>query len=808
MLRRWLWLKWSTTRALLRRRKRPCIEPLEDRFLLNAATPAINVQSLYQSLPLSFEANQGQFAPPVQYSSSGPGYTVFLTSASAYLSLQKDQTTGTAPPALVQMQLLNANSNARGIGLNQQDYTSNYLIGNDPGQWHEDIANFGRVKFSDVYKGIDLIYYGNARQLEYDFVVAPGANPNAIALAFPGSPILSLDATGDLVVHTTGGDLIEHAPVLYQMQGTQKVPIQGNYVLGPSNTVHFQVGAYDPSLPLVIDPVLSYATYLGGSGADNGQSVAVDAAGNVYVTGFTGSTNFPTTPGTLQNQLGGQGNVFVAKINPAGTGLVYSTFVGGGAFDLGLAIRVDIAGNAYVVGTTTSGNFPIKNAIQGTFGGGSDGLPLQVNPSGNQLVFSTYLGGSGSNSPRVLLWMLPATSTWLDSPTRHFPTVNALQSTSNGGQEVWVAKIASSGTSLIYSTYLGGSLDDSAQAIGIDSSGNAYVVGDTYSPNFPVKNSLQAYAGGDEAFVTKLNASGSAILFSTYLGGSGDDRASSIRLDAAGNIYVVGSTSSANFPTVNALQPTFGGITDVFITKLNSTGSAITFSTYLGGSDIDQAMSLAIDSSSSIYVVGFTASSNFPTVNPDQAALGGGDGDAFIAKLSGNGSSLIYSTYFGGNDDDAPWALPSRPPGIFMSQAQPPLAIYRHGTPTIGFGGDDGFVVKLSQAPLNSACRPGQHSRKLQHHRIGPRFPGNPAGDYTGTIHFTSSDPGCASGRIPDGAFTPLRGFGSSPWARKITATDIANNSIVGSHWHRRGAVSSFSFCTFHNDGRRGQHHD
>ena len=794
MFRRWRWLKLSSRRTLWGRRQRPQLEPLEERYLLNADSPAFNAQSIYQSLPLSFEANQGQLAPQVQYSSSGAGYTLFLTSASAYLSLQQETTTGAAAaPALVQMQLLGANPTAQGVGINAQDYASNYLVGDDASQWHENIANFAGVKFADVYKGIDLTYYGNQSQLEYDFDVAPGADPGAIALAFPGNPSLTLDAGGDLVVHTTGGDVVEKAPVLYQMNGTQKEAVAGSYVIGADNTVHFQVGAYDHSLPLVIDPVVSYATYLGGSGADNGQSVAVDAAGNVYITGFTGSTNFPTLA-PFQGQLDGQGNVFVAKINPAGTGLVYSTYVGGGGLDLGLAIRVDLAGNAYVAGTTTSGNFPMKNPIDGTFGGGSDAFVFKLNPSGNQLVFSTYLGGSGVEFAQGLA-LDASNNIYVVGFTysTNFPTANALQPHSNGGEEAWVTKIASSGTSLVYSTYLGGSQSNSAQAIGVDSSGDAYVVGDTFSPDFPLNKPLQSYGGGDDAFVTEINPSGSAILFSTYLGGSGDDRASAVRLDAAGDIYVVGSTTSSNFPTVNALQPTFGGNTDVFVTKYTPGGSSIAFSTYLGGSDVDQAMSLAIDSSNNLYIVGFTASTNFPTVNPAQATIGGGDGDAFLAKLSGNGSTLIYSTYFGGSDDD-------RAMGVAVDGLG---NIYLVGTtasinfPTINalqptFGGSfDGFVIKLSQAPAKQLSISAPVSTAGNTFSVAVSAldsQGNPAGDYTGTIHFTSSDPSAVlpanyTFTAADNGVHTFTGLQlKTAGTQSITAVDTSNSTIVGTH--------------------------
>ncbi len=449
---------------ILGRSERPSLELLEVRCLLSgqplATPPASALASYaaqYEQLPLSFVPNAGQLAAPVQFSASGSGYSLFLMPTGAAFSLRTGGASNDSVAGGVQMQLEGANPGAQGTGADPDGSVSNYFVGQDPSQWHSQIADFARVQFAQVYPGVNLTYYGNQSQLEYDFDVAAGANPNVILLSFAGAQNLSLDAAGNLEVQIAGGDLIEHAPILYQMNGAQREAVAGSYVIGSDNTVHFQVGPYDHSLPLVIDPVLSYATYLGGSAAENGQAVAVDSTGNVYITGFTGSTNFPTqTP--FQGQLAGQGNVFVSKLNPAGTGLVYSTYVGGGGLDLGLALRVDSAGDAYVAGTTSSSNFPMKNAIQGTYGGGgSDAFVFKLNPAGTQLVFSTFLGGADVDYAQGLA---------LDSSNNiyvvgftdsaNFPRLNGLQSTSGGGQDAWVAKIASSGTTLVYSTFLGG----------------------------------------------------------------------------------------------------------------------------------------------------------------------------------------------------------------------------------------------------------------------------------------------------------------------------------------------------------------
>src|SRR5262249_46940031 len=419
----------------------------------------------------------------VRFLARGPGYAVFLTPTQAILRLHQPPTSGAdrlpqfTGGAVLAISLVGGNTAPQLLSLDPTAGLSNYLIGNDPVQWHTNIPNFGRVAYRQVYPGIDLIYYGNQRQLEDDFVVPPGAHPGTITPSFQGAQTPTPYATGNLVIHTAAGDPVEHAPVLYQEGSGGRQAVAGRYVLLAPDRVGFRVDAYDRSRPLVIDPTLAYSTYLGGSSYDFGYGIAVDAAGNAYVTGTACRINFPTPPGALQTThiSDGTGDAFVAKLNVAGTALVYSTYLGGSGYDSGAAIAVDAAGNAFVTGSTSSSNFPTTaGAFQTKYGGG-------------------FLG------------------------------------------DALVAKLNAARSAFGYSTDLGGSGCDASPAIAVDAAGNAYLTGNTYSDDFPTTaGAFQTVNGGAEnAFVTKLDAAGATLGYSTYLGGS-NGFSNGIALDVAG----------------------------------------------------------------------------------------------------------------------------------------------------------------------------------------------------------------------------------------------------------------------------------
>jgi hypothetical protein len=648
-------------------RKRLSVECLEDRLCPSTlaldspltkpdAAVQARVSQSYGELPLSFEANQGQTDAKVNFLSRGSGYTLFLSPTEATLALRQVSDGGD----LLTMQVIGANPNARAMGRDPLPGVSNYLIGSDPSQWHTAIANYGRVEYANAYSGIDVIYYGNQRQLEYDFVVAPGADPQAIQLRFQGAQSKTLDSQGNLVLHTSGGDVIERAPVLYQESKGAQQAVAGRYALESNGQVGFEIGAYDPSRPLVIDPVLVYSTYLGGKSGTTGYAIAVDAAGNAYVAGTTQSRDFPVL-GAGQPRLNGVADVFITKLNASGTSLIYSTYLGGKGGETPFDIAVDAGGNAYVAGVTTSTNFPTQNAWQSKLAGGfRDFFLTRLNASGSALVYSTYLGGTGDEQPSCGLAVDGSGNAYLAGYTdsTDFPLVNAFQTAKAGSWNAVVAKVNTNvvgAASLVFSTYLGGSSYDGATDVAVDASGNAYVTGFTTSADFPVKNPYQGtYGGSTDAFVAKLTANG-ALTYSTYLGGSGNDHGYGIAVDGPGNAYVVGSTvqvsGGAAFPvTPGAFQTS--GPANTFVTKLNPTGSALVYSTLLGTTiDSGPRLRIAVDSSGSAAIVATVGPSGFPTT-ADSLPYGGAESDAAVAKLSADGTALVGSTYLGGSGSD------------------------------------------------------------------------------------------------------------------------------------------------------------
>jgi hypothetical protein len=687
------------------------------------AKPRSNAQwaHLYAALPLSFEANRGQTDPRVSFLSRGQGYTVFLTGREAVLTL-KSSVAGKAPSsavggrlplmtkaglpvpdnqqpapeAVLRMKLVGSNPSAQVAGAEELPGKANYFIGNDPSKWHTDVPTYAKVRYESVYPGVDLVYYGTqGGELEYDFVVAPGADPHALALDVAAglprhddgvkSP-LQINSDGDLVISLSTGDVKFHKPMVYQTSVNHQSPIthrqsvESHYALDAQNHVRFELGPYDHHRPLVIDPVLLYSTYIGGGGGDIANAIQVDNLFNAYIAGVTNSTNFPTggppgSPPSYQSINKGNGDCFVTEMNPDGTKLVFSTYLGGTGSDTATAMVLS-NGSPTLTGYTTSLDFPTKapvtNAVpfQQNNAGGTDAFVTQLNTTGNALVYSTYLGGSGDDFGLAIAVdtqgnaYVAGSTLSTDFPVTAVSPATPFQPHNAGSQDGFVTKVNFNGEALVYSNYLGGSGADVAQGIQVDSHGNAYVTGYTFSSNFPTVNPLQpALAGGADAFVAEVNPTGSALTFSTFLGGTGDDRAAGIALDGSNNIYIVGTTGSTDFPTSSPVfQPSLVGSSDAFVTKLNNAGSQLVYSTYLGGTGVTQGTAIAVTPTSGIaYVTGFTESSNFPTANPIQPTLGLSSNtfcegapcaDVFVTEFTSNATGLTYSTYLGGNGPD------------------------------------------------------------------------------------------------------------------------------------------------------------
>lgn len=637
----------------------------------NTSTDAL---AAYGRLPLSFEANQGQSDPAVTFLSRGPGYTLFLTPSEAVLSLPTPSKSMPRSPALsthLRMTLRGAQEQPRVTGLDVLPGKSHYLLGSDPDTWKTDIAHYAKVKYQSVYPGIDLIYHGKQQQLEYDFIVAPGANPAAIELSFSGADGLVINAQGDLLLDVGGGIITQRKPLIYQEIDGQRNIISGGYTRNERDGIGFTIAQYDHTQPLIIDPVLAYSTYLGGDAVDYGFGIAVDNAGNAYLTGQTYSLDFPPVAGAIDGNCGTDGcaggeqtDVFIGKLNSVGSALVYSTFLGGNGLDAGDAIAVDANGSAYVAGITASGNFPTVSAFDSTCGtDGSCGngfyqdvFVAKLTPDGSALSYSTYLGGNDIEGSLGLALMVSGAGEAIltgETFSDDFPTLNPRQSVLAGSHDVFVTRLTAAGNALVYSTYLGGKGSDYGTGICLDSVGNIYITGVTNSTDFPTTiNAFDRTANGlSDVFAARFSVIGNILNYSTYLGGDKIDIAHAIAVNSIGNAHITGATFSDDFPTLQPFQATRQGAADAFVSKLSPGGSRLLFSTYLGGAGHDSGLAIGLDNSGGVYVAGTAESVDFPLLDPIQAASGGG-ADVFISRLTSEGNALVFSSYLGGSGDD------------------------------------------------------------------------------------------------------------------------------------------------------------
>jgi hypothetical protein len=700
-----------------------------------SSAPRAQASHRYEQLPLAFEPTAPESSGDAKFLARGQGYALFLTPRETVLALGKHS----GSSAALRLKMVGANAIPSFAALDELPGKSNYLLGNSPAHWRTNVPNYRKVAEHGVYNGIDIVYYGNQRQLEYDFVVAPGANPGVIQIAFQGAKNLRIDRAGDLLVGVSGGDVRLHRPIAYQGSGDAKQEVAAKYVLKNAHSVSFELARYDAGQQLVIDPVLSYSTYLGGSDIDVANAIAVAQDKTAFIAGGTFSTDFPTKH-PLQPNVGGPfdfpKDAFVAKISADGSTLLYSTYLGGKLTDVANGIAVDAFGDAYITGTTDSFDFPVTfNSFNPACGGDDqcgakwnngpiveNAFVTKLNPAGSALIYSGFLGENehvtglaiavdqnesayvtgqvGQNIPAAPI-VLPD-GTIKPNPIQPPPfriTVGAFQPFHGGGAtDAYVAKISSSGTSIEYSSYLGGFGDDSGYGIAVDNAGNAFVVGITHSAGFPVTaDAAQTnYGGAGDAFLAEVNTGAfgpASLVYSTFLGGSELDQANGVALDfignVIGNVYVAGGTNSEGlFPLSAGFAKSNSGNGDAFVAKLNPAipgAAGVVYFTYLGGSKADSAAGIAVDNANppSAYVTGTTVSAVDPldplatpfpivTATAFQPTYGGGNADAFVTELNSTGTALLYSSYLGGTNAEGA-------SGIAVDRAVPAASAYVTG---------------------------------------------------------------------------------------------------------------------------------
>ncbi|MCC6392275.1 MAG: SBBP repeat-containing protein [Bryobacterales bacterium] len=640
-----------------------CLVPFAS---LLAALPALSVSAPVSSvstagLPIVFEPGNVRDAPEVKFLARAHRFNLLLTNSAAILRHHR----GGGSPTGLAIEWLGANPHASLEGVSRTGGTSNYLFSSLSAHCLRSVPHYQRVRYDSLYPGIDLVFYDNNGKLEFDFVLSPGADLSDIRLAARGARAMRIDDAGDLVLGTARGEFRLAKPLLYQPSPQGNRPVEGGFVLEGGNSFSFRTGPYDRQQPLIIDPTLS-TSYIGGQDVDIVSSVATDSSGNIYITGYTASTAFPVSTTPLKNSLiAGDADAFVMKLNPTMTTILYSTYLGGSFPDYGRAITVDSTGAAYITGSTI-GRFPTTT---GAFRELASVTPApfvaKLDPSGATLSYATYLDGAGAG---MAIAVDSSGSAYVAGSTytaTFTTTTGAFQRTYAGGTDGFVVKLNPTGSSQVYSTFLGGSSEDQITGIRVDSSGAAYVAGFTSSTDFPVTAGAyrNANSGSTDAFVAKINSTGAALVYSTFLGGSNLDRAHGIDINSSGEAYVAGQTYSSSFPTTpGAFRTTHGGAADGFVARLNAAGSGLLYSTFLGGAGTclvndpfrqyacDGAFSVALDSAGQAWVAG-VAGNGFPLSGAIQPSAGG-NGDAFVAQLNAAGTSLPFSTYIGGGAGD------------------------------------------------------------------------------------------------------------------------------------------------------------
>ncbi|MBK9706543.1 MAG: SBBP repeat-containing protein [Acidobacteria bacterium] len=621
------------------------------------------IQSSLSKIPVSFEENRGQVADEIFFISRGSGYDALFAADRIYFTPKSGAEKGQKSRPPMSLVFQNREGGSAPTGIDTIEQKSNYFIGDDPSQWRTGLNNFSRIEYQELYPGVDLKFYGNQRKLEYDFIIAPGARTDRIKFGFDGADSVTISDDGNLAVSAGPEKVIIRSPFAYQQIDGNRRMIDCNFQVDDAGKVSFSVGSYDRDQELIIDPVLEFSTFFGGSGTDISYGVAVDTAGNIYIAGATSSVNFPLK-NPLYNSINGASDAFIMKLNPSISTILFSTFIGGrNSGDRCWAISVDDHGFIYVAGETSSLNFPLVNPIQANFRGTVDGFIAKFTGDGGTMVFSTYHGGFYFDC----IYGLKTDSSgniYVTGRTEapNFTVKNAIQTTLRGQRDAFITKINADGD-IVFSTYLGGNPttngvrdEETGYGIALDSNLNIYVTGATDSTSFPTLNAVQpTLSGVEDAFVTKISADGSQIVYSTYFGGTRADNARDIAVDSFGNAYITGYTVSRDYPQLHPIGNQTTGNVDAFLTKFSASGKKVIYSTLLGGSDAENnglvsenipTGSIRVDNLGYVYLTGKTDSRDFPTVLPLQSQLSG-DQDAFVVKVDPAGSSLIFSTYLG-----------------------------------------------------------------------------------------------------------------------------------------------------------------
>ncbi len=634
----------------------------------------IQVTKSLTSMPFSFTQNNGQWDEQVKFRANAGGATMWFASDGAYyqftrtirsedsdpfedvtLSLSKGHRPDSIETMMIKANFVGANQNPQMVGVDMIDYKCNYFIGNDQLKWATDVPNFTAVMYEQIYDGIDLKYYGNGTHMEYDYIVEPGADFSQIKIQYEGAESIAVNDNGELVVTTMWGEVVEQRPIIYQIENSIRVPIDGSYKLSGASSFSFELADYNTSLPLIIDPVLEYSTYLGGSRNDRGLSTVVDNFGSSYITGYTSSPDFPIVNPYNETYQNGYRDIFVSKLNPTGNGLIFSTFIGGNGYDNAYSIDVDRFGATYITGMTSSSDFPTINALSDSANSVVDAFVTKLNSTGDSLVYSTYLGGSNQDVGACIITD-DSGGVYITGRTSSidFPLHKPLFGTFMGGEnDAFVTKLSPTGSYLNYSTYIGGSGIDYSNGIAVDGSGNAYIVGFTNSQDLPTYNAFQeSQSGAGDIFVAKLSNTGDSLAYCTYLGGEYYDIGYDICVDSSGSAYIVGFTASDNYPVYNPYQENldnYGG--NIVITKINTSGTSLEYSTYIGGSNADYVSAIEVDNLGCAYITGLTTSFDFPVVNAINNTMNGSSA-IYITKFNEIGDNLEFSTFFGGTSSD------------------------------------------------------------------------------------------------------------------------------------------------------------